>query len=372
MKIIKILAMIMLGLSLSALLSSQEMQSGSIRGKVLDESGQPLPGVSIIISGPRLLGTVNVTTTTEGIFRAPFLTPGSGYEIKAELAGFETVIRKGIIVNVGKTISIEIQMAPSAIAKEITVVAPSPTVDVVKSQTSKTIASDTLASLPLPRNIMDGFKMSAGVVTYPGEHDNTMASISGHGEGETGFVIDGIPSNDSDNGYAYMGVDTGMAWDMVDEIELVTAGPSAANYNSMAGMINVITKSGGNKFSGEASVYFTNKHLVQVSLPKEDLASLGLASPSIPVYAYDASFSLGGPIIKDKIWFLGEFRYLNSETTGDFRPAVLAGKQYNSYNRTFPNYIGFFKLSARLASNIRAFAMGHLSYENIPYYYRVC
>jgi len=368
MKIIKILAIIMLGLSLSSFLSSQEMQSGSIRGKVVDDNGQPLPGVAITISSPRLLGTVNATTTAEGLFRVPFLTPGSDYEIRAELSGFDTVIRKGIMVNVGKTISIEIQMSPSTIAKEITVVAPSPTVDVVKSETVKTIVSDTLASLPLPRNLLDGLKISAGVVSYP-RGGLTRASISGHGEGETGFVIDGIPSNDSDNGFAYMGVDTGMAWDMVEEIELVTTGPSAANYNSMAGMINVITKSGGNKFSGEASFYYTNKHLVQVSLPKESLASLGLAAPSIPVYAYDTSFSLGGPIIKDKIWFLGEFRYLRREITGDFKPAVLAGKEYNSYNRTFPNYIGFFKLSARLASNIRAFAMGHLSYQNVPFYY---
>jgi len=368
MKIIKILAVIMLGLLLSPLLSSQEMQTGSIRGKVVEDNGQPLPGVSITISGPKLLGTVNVMARAEGMFRASYLTPGSDYEIKAELAGFETVIRKGIIINAGKTIYIEIQMAPSAISAEVTVVAPSPTVDVVKSEMSTTIVANTLANLPLPRDILSGFKIAPSVVTYQ-RGGLSRGSITGHGEGEAGLSLDGIQMNDSDNGFAYVGVDTGMAWDMVEEIGVVATGASAANFNSMGGMINVITKSGGNKLSGEASFYYSDKNLVGISIPKESLAYLGLASPSIPLYSCDASFSLGGPIIRDKIWFLGEFRYIESKYTGDFTPTVIRGKAYNSYDRVFPNYIGFLKLSALLSSNIRASAMAHFSYQNVPYYY---
>jgi len=368
MKIIKILTIIMLGLFLVPFLSSQEMQTGSIRGKVTEENGQPLPGVSITISGPHLLGTITATTGTEGTFRASYISPGADYQIKAELSGFETVIRKGIIINAGKTIYIEIQMAPSAIAKEITVVAPSPTVDVVKSERYTTIVADTLANLPLPRDILSGMKIAPSVVSYL-RGGLSRGSMTGHGEGEAGFTLDGIPMNDSDQGFLYMGIDTGMAWDMVEEVGVVATGASAANFNSMGGMINVITKSGGNKFSGEASFYYTNKNLVGISIPKESLSALGLAQPSIPVYSYDTSFSLGGPIIRDKIWFLAEFRYLNSEYTGDFTPTVIAGKQYTAYNRTFPNYIGFLKLSALVTSNIRASAMAHYSYQNVPYYY---
>ena len=368
MKIIRILAVIMFGLSLSSVLSSQEMLTGSIRGKVAEASGQPLPGVSIVISGPRLLGTVNTMTRADGTFRASYISPGSEYEIKAELSGFQTVVRKGIIINAGKTIYVEIEMAPSAIAEEVTVVAPSPTVDVVKSETSMTIVAGTLNNLPLPRDIISGFKIAPSVVSYQ-RGGLSRGSMTGHGEGEAGLTVDGIQMNDSDNGFAYMGVDTGMAWDMVEEIGLVATGASAANFNSMGGMINVITKSGGNEFSGEASFYYTNKDFVGISIPTESLSALGLSAPSIPIYSYDAAFSLGGPILKDKIWFLGEVRYLKSEFTGDFTPTVIGGKQYNSYNRTFPNYIGFTKLSALLGSNIRASAMAHFSYQNVPYYY---
>ena len=360
MKIIKILAIIMLGLSLSSFLSSQEMQSGSIRGKVVDDNGQPLPGVAITISSPRLLGTVNATTTAEGIFRAPFLTPGSDYEIKAELSGFDTVIRKGLIVNVGKTISIEIQMSPSTIAKEITVIATGPVVDVVKSKTSKIVTSDVLATLPLTRNLFAGLQVAPGTIG---------GSVYGSGRGEQGFVMDGVQMIEPDIGGADLGSDTPMAWDMVEEIELVTAGVSAESYSSLGALVNVVTKSGGNNFSGEASVYYTNKSLTQVLLPAEDLNTLGLSKPSVPVYDFDSSFSLAGPIIKDKIWFIGEFRYLNRKVTGDFKPTVIDGKQYNSYDRTWPGYVGFFKLSAQLARNLRAFVMGHYAMSDVPYYY---
>ena len=368
MKIAKILAVIMLGLLLSPFLRSQEMQTGSIRGKVAEENGQPLPGVSITISGPHLLGTISATTGTEGTFRASYISPGSEYQLKAELSGFQTVVRKGLIINAGMTIYVEVQMAPSAIAAEVTVVAPSPTVDVVKSETSTTIVANTLANLPMPRDIISGFKIAPSVVSYQ-RGGLSRGSITGHGEGEAGLSLDGIQMNDSDNGFAYAGVDTGMAWDMVEEIGIVATGASAANFNSMGGMINVITKSGGNKISGEASFYYANKNLVGISIPKESLAFLGLAAPSIPLYSYDASFSLGGPIIRDKIWFLAEFRYLESKYTGDFTPTVIAGKQYIPYDRVFPNYIGFLKISALVASNVRAFAMGHISYQNVPYYY---
>ena len=71
--------------------SAQELQSGAIRGRVLDDSGQPLPGVAITISGPALIGKYTTVTNADGMFRAPNLTPGTGYEVKAELSGFETV-----------------------------------------------------------------------------------------------------------------------------------------------------------------------------------------------------------------------------------------------------------------------------------------
>jgi hypothetical protein len=134
-------------------------------------------------------------------------------------------------------------------------------------------------------------------------------------------------------------------------------------------MTNILMRSGGNRFSGEASFYYTDDSLSQIHLPEPDLQALNLAKPSIPVYSIDTALAIGGPIIKDRLWFMGEFRLLQSKYTGDFRPTVINGKQYNNYDRSFPNYVGFLKLSAQLGRNVRASAMGHYSVQDVPYYY---
>ena len=360
MKKTKILLLIVACLSLLSFAGAQELQSGSIRGRVIDDNGQPLPGVTITISGPALIGKVTVVTNTEGTYRAPFVTPGSDYEIRAELPGFETMIRKGIIVNLGRTITIEIQMKTSTLKEEVVVLAPTPTVDVVRSSTSTVVTSDVMASLPVARDIDSAVRLTPGSVG---------SSIYGGGRGEIGAVLDGIQMVEPDVGGIALGYDVGIAWDMVEEVEILTTGASAENFYASSGMTNILMKSGGNKLSGEVSLYFTTQDLSQIHLPEPDLATLELAKPSVPVYEYDASFALGGPIIKDKIWFMGEFRYINSKMTGDFRPTVINGKQYNNYDRAFPNYVGFLKLSAQLSKNIRASAMGHFSMMDAPYYY---
>jgi hypothetical protein len=354
----------LIGLMACLLLTSyaraQELQSGSVRGKVVDENGQPLPGVSITISGPALLGKVTAVTNAEGQFRAPFLTPGSNYEIKAELTGFETVTRKGLIINVGKTISVELQMKPSTLQEEVTITAPTPTVDVVKSTTSSTISSDVIQSLPLSRDMYTLLSIVPGAVG---------GGVHGDAMGEVGAVMDGIQMSEPDVGGIAFGYDVGVAWDMVEEAQIVTAGATAEFFNSQSGLANIVMKSGGNKFSGEASVYYTNQHLASIHIPDADLQLLDLAKPSIPIYSVDTSLALGGPIVKDRLWFMGEFRYIGSEMSGDFRPTVINGVQFNNYNRPFPNFIGYLKFSTQLSKDVRASIMGHYSSENVPYYY---
>ncbi|MGB9836850.1 MAG: carboxypeptidase regulatory-like domain-containing protein [Candidatus Saccharicenans sp.] len=339
---------------------AQELQTGAIRGKVVDESGQPLPGVSITVTGPALLGKVTAVTNEAGQFRAPALPPGRDYEVKAELDGFDTVIRKGIIVNVGSNVTIDIQMKASTLKEEVTVTAASPTVDVVRSTKSTLVTSEALSSLPLSRSFGSILTIAPGTVGR---------SIYGSGSGEAGVAIEGIQATDPDQNMPAIGTDVGMAWDMVEEAELITSGTSAEYYNSAFGQVVTVMKSGGNKTTGEFSFYYTNKDLVQIHLPEPDLATLNLAKPSIPVYSYDGSAALGGAIIKDRLWYMAEFRYMNSKYTGDFRPTVINGKEYSNYDRVFPNYIGFLKLTFQLAQNIRGSIMGHYSMQDVPYYY---
>ncbi|MGQ9578237.1 MAG: carboxypeptidase regulatory-like domain-containing protein [Candidatus Aminicenantales bacterium] len=351
---------LLLGLLLLQNLYAQEMQTGTMRGKITDDKGEPLPGVSVSIRGPSLLGKMSAVTNQEGIYRVPGLPPGSDYELRAEMPGFETVIRRGIIVRVGMVVTIDIQMKPSEIKEEVVVVATSPTVDVVRSTKSTVVTSIELASLPLGRSFDSIVAIAPGSVGR---------SVYGSGRGEMGAVIDGIQANDSDQNMVGIGTDVGMAWDMVEEAELITSGSSAEYFGAAFSQTVLVMKSGGNKMSGEFSFYYTNKDLVQVHLPETDLTTLNLAKPSVPIYSYDASAAVGGAIIKDRLWYMTEFRYINSKYTGDFRPTIINGKQYDNYDRVRPNYIGYLKLSFQLARNLRGSVMGHYSMQDVPYYY---
>ncbi|KKK77047.1 hypothetical protein LCGC14_2857510, partial [marine sediment metagenome] len=93
-----------------------------------DTEGTPLPGVTVTITGPSLIGSESVITNEKGFFRVPVLPPGT-YEVVAELSGFQTVRRGELIIRVGKTVTITFEIAAATIAEEITVIAPSPPVD---------------------------------------------------------------------------------------------------------------------------------------------------------------------------------------------------------------------------------------------------
>ena len=104
-------------------------QTGSLRGTVTDDAGNPLPGVRLTLSSPAIQGTQEYISTQGGDFRFPALPPGI-YTIKTELQGFKTLERPGIQVSLGATITIAVQMSPSPVNEQVTVTAASPVVDV--------------------------------------------------------------------------------------------------------------------------------------------------------------------------------------------------------------------------------------------------
>jgi hypothetical protein len=345
-----------LSLFISQPVFSQETQTGRIIGKVVDDKNEPLPGVLITVSGPALQGKMSAVTNSEGIYRVVGLPPGTDYEVRAELPGFETVIRKGIIVRVGSTVTIDLQIKPSEVKEEVVVTASSPTVDVVRSTKSTVVSKEELAYLPLSRNFAN---LMAIVPAAIGQ------SVEGSEGREVTAVIDGIPDNGAGNGN--VNLPPHWAWQMVEEVEIIASGASAEYYGSASGQAIIVMKSGGNKLTGEFSLYYTNKNMVQVHLPEPDLATLNMAKPQTPAYYYDASAEVGGAIIKDRLWYMANFRLLNIKYNGSFRPTVINGKQYNNYDRFTEDYIGYLKLTFQLAHNLRGNFMAHYSDYFLPY-----
>ncbi len=341
-------------LLLSSMVSAQMSQTGSIRGVVTDPEGFPLPGVRITIIGPALIGKINLLTTEKGVFRAPSLPPGSDYVVICELNGFKSVRREGLIVHVGITIELQIVLTPSEIFEEVNVVAPSPMVDIAASKTVQTITSEVMQSLPISRDVIGAIQIAPGVVER---------RVHGGARNDTAYMIDGVHANAPNQGYA----EARISWETIEEIEFITAGAPPEAYHSVGGFMNVVTKSGGNKFSGSIIGYYTSEHLSKALLPDENLMILGISKPSFAIHDIEVAGNLGGPILKDKLWFFANYRYLDHKEHNVFRPTTILGKYYGPYEFGETEHYSYTKLSAQLAKNVRISGMLTLWWRPKPY-----
>ncbi|MBP1767638.1 MAG: Trehalose synthase [Candidatus Aminicenantes bacterium] len=283
-------------LILSASAFSQSKETGAINGKVLDDQGNPLPGVTLKLTSPNLMGTRSVITDANGLFRFPALPPGV-YQLKAEMPGFGTVVQDNLRVTTTVTLSTDLTMTPSTVQEQVTVMAQSPTVDIKSTETaSVTLSNEILRNMPYSNFTADIVNMAPGVnnnVAYGASSDTGIS-----------YQMDGVGVADPDGGSAWVFVDS----NIIEEAKVMGVG-LPAEYGNFTGVIfNLVTKSGGNEFSGHMEFLFQGK---QTDKPAglwgttnngsyvEDFPDV--TSPISKLY--DANFHLGGPIIKDKLWF---------------------------------------------------------------------
>jgi len=354
------LGAVLLGLLLAPALTAQvSQQTGVIRGVLTDAGGSPLPGANVVAESPVLMGTRAAVTDGSGAYRLINLPPGA-YTIAAALPGFKTVKQTGVIVQVGQTYQVNLQTEASTLNEEITVTGAAPTVDVQSSKISSVISTELLQNLPLNRNISSLFNITAGsagsIAAYSG-------SIHGANSGSTAYEIDGVNGESPTTG----GMQLNPQYESIEEIEIATGGLPAQVGASGGSFISVVTKSGGNEFHGQAQVYHTAKGLNQMLFTDEELISLGKSKPAFAKYDWDGSASLGGPIIKDKLWFFGTLDFRQNEYTLTFDPVTLEGRQYQPYTNPTKTWSPFFKLTTQINKNLRLFAMYNGTYTTNIY-----
>ena len=338
-----LLAVVFLATSAAA----QVSQTGAIRGYVTDEEGQPLPGVSVTISGPALIGKMTSITTVKGAFRAISLPPGRDYVAVCDLDGFATVRRENLIVNVGMSIEINIEMVPEAIKEQITVTAPSPVVDITSSKIVQNISSDMMMSIPMARDVIGAIQLAPGVQER---------RVYGSSRNDTGFMVDGVHTNAPNNAYAAANI----SWETIEEVEFITGGTPPEAYHGQGGFMNIVTKSGGNDLSGSVIGYFTSEDFSKSLLRKEQLDVLGVGEPRFPILDYEMSGTLGGAIWRDKLWFFANVRHSSLQERGLFRPTTILGKEYGAYDYEQKHTYGYLKLTSQLAPNLRLSGMLNL------------
>lgn len=351
---VKKLAVILVVIMVTGSFAYSQKLTGSIKGAVNDEGGNPLPGVTVTASSPSLIGIQSFITTSEGNFRFPSLPPGT-YEIATKLEGFQIFKRANIIVNIGRIIEIKIQMKISALQEEILVTAPSPTVDVSTSKLSINISSDFIAKLPITRDLYDVQNMTPGAVSDGATYRRTSSVLGGTVRSNL-YTLDGVPMNDPAVSYAITNINI----DIYDEVQMEMGGHPAEVSQTDSLYVNIVTKSGGNKFSGSLSAHYSGDNFLgglslnQRILPEEQLAALGQEPPGADRTNADYSFTLGGPIIKDKLWFFSSAR--RYFWIKDFPDNA-------EYDLEHYEWLGFTKITAQIKKNLKF--MGMLNFATV-------
>ena len=228
-----------------------QRQTGSLAGTVLDDQNNPLPGASVIISGPSLLGTNTYLTTQTGSFRFPVLLPGT-YELRVEMPGFKTQVRPGLVISVGRTTEVEIVLEQATVEEEITVTAASPVVDIESSKMSTNYSASFLTSMPMSRDLYDIQNSIPGAISEGVDYRRTSSILGGTVRSQL-YALDGVPLNDPATWYSMVNINS----DVYEEIEFEVGAHPAEVGQTDSTYVNIVTKSGSNKFSGGAFDWLT-------------------------------------------------------------------------------------------------------------------
>ncbi|MBS3819967.1 TonB-dependent receptor, partial [bacterium] len=191
------------------------------------------------------------------------------------------------------------------------------------------------------------------------------SSIHGGTVRSNTYAFDGVNMNDPVVMYPL----TNINFDVMEEVEMITAGlPASVGYTTGA-YVNIVTRSGGNNFSGGGVLYYTNDSLAENLWTDEDVEALGVSQPTVDKSWVDFSFTLGGPIVKDKLWFFTNGRTIQQTQFVNFVPFTdILGRTHEKYDWEHQETMGFFKLTSQLTKNIKVMGMFNLVDRYRPMY----
>jgi len=262
--------------------------TGRIEGRVVDETGAALPGVTVEITSASLQGSRTVVTDADGRFRFLALPVGS-YDLRASLEGFGILEQQDIQVQLDRTVTLQLQMN-SAFGDEVTVSGAAPIIDTTSTTGGASFSEDLFTDLPTSRTFTGLAFAAPGVVTG-GLGANP--SIGGASAAENRYVIDGLDTTDP----AFGTIGTTVPQEFVREVEIKTGGYEAEYSGALGGVLNVITKSGGNELEGDIFGYYSDDSL-QESTPEVPQVGQDLGYEE-----YDFGAAIGGKLIQDKLWY---------------------------------------------------------------------
>lgn len=265
--------------------------TGSVSGSVTDEQGAVLQGVTVTLIGRA--GSTSVATDANGVYRFPAVNPGV-YTINYEMASFQSRREENVQVSIGRQLTLDVGLKVAGVAETISVVAQSAVVDVSSSSTDSNLSQDILFNLPISRtnaavNILNN---APGI--------NSQSAYGGGASSANALMLDGVDTRDPEGGSAW----TFFNYNIIEEVEIKGLG-APAEYGSYTGaVVNSITKSGGNLFTGLFDVTYTNNNLSKSNVTQELIDQNGSFKDRPKTNKLlDFTTQVGGPIVRDKAFF---------------------------------------------------------------------
>ncbi|HXD75485.1 MAG TPA: TonB-dependent receptor, partial [Vicinamibacterales bacterium] len=306
------------------LLPTAAFAQGTLTGTVKDASGAVLPGVTVEASSPALIEKTKAAVTDgTGQYRIIDLRPGT-YSLTFTLTGFNTVKREGIELTGTAVVTIPAELKVGGVQETITVTGETPVVDVQSAKREVVMSSETLNTLPVTRaagallNAVPGLQVDtngtalAPTMTFFNAHSSSINSGFVAGEGR--YQVNGLPVSASRSGGP-----SSYVYDTVNAQEIgVTVGGGIGEDAVGGPVMNIIPKTGGNTFKGSAFLNEAGSWSSSQNLSSDIQALNPNLKPATAISkAYDWSGSYGGPIVKDRLWFFGSYRALDTSTPQD-------------------------------------------------------
>ncbi|MCP3957890.1 MAG: TonB-dependent receptor [bacterium] len=287
--------------------------TGDLKGIVSGDDGDPLPGATVTISSPALIGGARSTfSRADGSFGFPAIAPGL-YLVKVELDGFVTREQTDVQVRLGRTTELRVELQSGSLSETITVTGDLvPVIDPEQVSVSQTFTVDYLQKASVGnfarsyQSVLGQAAGAGGPSTGIGANPNVFGSTIG----ENAWYVDGFNTTDPVTS-TFSG---NYAFDTIQEISIETAGFEAEFGGATGGVVNVVTKSGGNDLSGTADVrYFDSGYFESGDHFDPDAQS---------EKSLDPSATIGGPILRDELWFFAGFNPTETERTAPGSPTT--------------------------------------------------
>ncbi len=291
---------------------------GDIQGSVKDETGAELVGVTVTVTSPALAGSRTVTTDEKGNFRVVALPPGI-YKASFTLDGFQSIDQESVVVNIGSTQRLNVDMT-SAFTEELVVTSERPVIDSASTDLGVNVGENFFKELPTGRNYTSIARLAPGAQQDACTGDACQTSFYGSTSAENAYYVDGVNTTGIELGQEGQQLN----FEFIQEVQVKTGSYSAEYGRAIGGLVNVITKSGGNEFKGDVFGYYDD---VQNSLSGE--ARRGPISGTSHIKEFtksDIGVDVGGFLVKDKLWYFAAYNRVDNtndiEVIDNFTDAV--------------------------------------------------